>query len=170
MAQPSFDPARWRDIYIDNFQDARQERLFVSSVGFLLTFGITRAVTHYLRRHSRPVVDDTKLQRRHVHHLVWGILLLLGIGYLWLIDVGADRDRHRLTSAATSLGYGVGSALTLDEFALWLNLRDVYWASEGRESVDAVVFVAAFLSVGLVGGRFWRAAGGELGRLFPSGG
>jgi len=166
---PPIDLGRWRDIYARNFRDPRQERLFLSSLGFLLTFGIARAVTHYLRRHARPVVDDTKLQRRHIHHLVWGILLLLGIGYLWLIDVGTDRDEHPALAGATAFGYGVGSALTLDEFALWLNLRDVYWAQEGRESIDAVVLFAALLSVGLWGGPFWREAGKELSRAFPSG-
>ena len=53
--------------------------------------------------------------------------------------------------------YGAASALTLDEFALWLNLEDVYWARQGRESVDAVVLFGAVLSMGLWGGPFFRA-------------
>jgi hypothetical protein len=53
--------------------------------------------------------------------------------------------------------YGAASALTLDEFALWLNLKDVYWTREGRESVDAVVLFGAALSVGLWGGPFFHA-------------
>jgi hypothetical protein len=56
--------------------------------------------------------------------------------------------------------FGVGAALTLDEFALWLNLRDVYWEREGRVSIDAALLFAALLSIGILGGRFFR----ELGR------
>ena len=48
--------------------------------------------------------------------------------------------------------YGIGAASTLDEFALWLNLRDVYWAREGRESIDAVILFGSFLLIGLWGG------------------
>jgi hypothetical protein len=72
---------------------------------------------------------------RHIHHLVWGITLLLVVGYLWMLQVGTGSNQSLvLLGRLTSLLYGVGSALTLDEFALWLNLRDVYWEREGRES------------------------------------
>jgi hypothetical protein len=60
-----------------------------------------------------------------------------------------------------ALLYGVGAALTLDEFALWLNLRDVYWEREGRESIRAVFLFGSLLSMGLWGAPFLR----ELGRL-----
>ncbi len=56
-----------------------------------------------------------------------------------------------------SVLYGVGAALTLDEFALWLNLEDVYWERQGRESIDAVILFGAFLSIGLWGGPFFHA-------------
>jgi hypothetical protein len=65
----------------------------------------------------------------------------------------SPRDQ-RLTSAA----YGLGAALTLDEFALWLNLEDVYWARQGRESVQALMLFGAVLSMGLWGGPFLRSA------------
>jgi hypothetical protein len=45
-----------------------------------------------------------------------------------------------------SILYGVGAALTLDEFALWLNLQDVYWSPQGRSSIDAVILFGALLS------------------------
>ena len=68
----------------------------------------------------------------HLHHLVFGILLLLGFGYLWLAQVGTGIGRSLdWPSRLTALLYGVGAALTLDEFALWLRLEDVYWAREG---------------------------------------
>ena len=53
---------------------------------------------------------------------------------------------------ATAVAYGAGSALTLDEFALWLNLSDVYFAPEGRESIDAVILFGSVLSTGFWGG------------------
>ena len=69
-------------------------------------------------------------------------------------------------SRLTAVQYGIGSALTLDEFALWLNLEDVYWATEGRKSIDAIVLFGALLSVGLWGGPFLRALGREVSRPF----
>ncbi len=89
----------------------------------------------------------------HIHHLVWGILLLLVVGYLWLIEVGTGSN---WIAGVSAILYGVGAALTLDEFALWLNLQDVYWTSTGRQSIDAVLIFAAGLSVGIWGGPFLR--------------
>lgn len=57
--------------------------------------------------------------------------------------------------------YGVGAALTLDEFALWLNLEDVYWHRQGRASIDAVLLFGALLAIGLAGGRFLAAVARE---------
>ena len=57
--------------------------------------------------------------------------------------------------------YGVGAALTLDEFALWLNLQDVYWERQGRESIDAVLLFGALLGIGVIGGRFVAAVARE---------
>jgi hypothetical protein len=68
-------------------------------------------------------------------------------------------------SRSTAVAFGVGAALTLDEFALWLNLQDVYWERQGRESVDAIITFFALLSVGIWGGPFLRAVGRELARL-----
>jgi hypothetical protein len=56
-----------------------------------------------------------------------------------------------------SMGYGVGAALTLDEFALWLNLRDVYWEREGRASLEALALFAAALAVAALGAGFFGA-------------
>jgi hypothetical protein len=90
----------------------------------------------------------------HIHHLVWGILLLLVVGYLWLIEEGVGSG---WAASLTALLFGVGAALVLDEFALWLNLQDVYWEGAGRESIDAVVIFASLLSAGIWGGPFLAA-------------
>ena len=101
----------------------------------------------------------------HLHHLVLGILLFLGVGYLWLAQVGTGIGRSLdWPSRLTALLYGVGAALTLDEFALWLRLEDVYWAREGRESIDAVILFGAFLGVRTWGGRFFHALVREAAR------
>ena len=70
---------------------------------------------------------------RHIHHLVWGILILLLVGYGWLLDLGRSHSPLSIFfSRLMSVSYGVGAALTLDEFALWLDLEpDAYWSSAG---------------------------------------
>jgi hypothetical protein len=89
---------------------------------------------------------------------VWGILLLLLVGYAWLLQIGTGQGRgSRWASRGMSFLYGLGAALTLDEFALWLNLRDVYWDREGRASIDAVLLFGGLLAIGIWGGRFFRA-------------
>jgi hypothetical protein len=72
----------------------------------------------------------------HVHHLVFGIVLLLAMGFVLALQPASPW----LEIAAA--GFGIGAGLTLDEYALWLHLEDVYWAEEGRRSVDAVVIAA----------------------------
>jgi hypothetical protein len=139
-----------KKIYQFHFRSERRERLFLASVAFLVTFAIVRGITHLIRAGVGPFHNVTS-GGLHIHHLVWGILLLLGVGYLWLIEAGTGSN---WLASLTAVAYGVGAALTLDEFALWLNLQDVYWAGAGRESIDAVVIFAALLSVGIWGGPF----------------
>ena len=147
-------------IYRFHFQNERRERLFLASLAFLATFGIVRGITHMIRAGVGPF-HNVASGTLHIHHLVWGILLLLAVGYLWLIEAGVGSG---WISSLTAILFGVGAALTLDEFALWLNLQDVYWASQGRESVDAVVIFAALLSVGIWGGPFAAGVAGHLWR------
>ena len=61
--------------------------------------------------------------------------------------------------------FGVAAALTLDEFALWLNLRDVYWEREGRESFEALALFGSLLAVGAFGWRFWHGVTTELASI-----
>lgn len=104
------------------------------------------------------------MRGRHIHHLVWGILLLLTIDFSWLIQLGTGSPSSSLWgSRLTSMLFGVAAALTLDEFALWLNLRDVYWEREGRESIEALLLFGGLLAVGLLGRPFWHGVFIELG-------
>jgi hypothetical protein len=71
------------------------------------------------------------------------------VGYGWLADLGTgEDDSSLLLSRLMSILYGVGAALTLDEFALWLNLKDVYWSPQGRTSIDAIILFGALLAAG----------------------
>jgi lysyl-tRNA synthetase class 2 len=86
----------------------------------------------------------------HIHHLVWGILLLLVNGYVGVAIHPGDPWRD-----IVAVGFGIGTGLTLDEFALWLDLKDVYWSKQGRRSIDAVMIAAGISGVLLVSLRSW---------------
>lgn len=144
-------------VYRSHFSDARRERLFLASLSFYLTVLIVRSITLAIH-FGVGGLHDIAVHGTHVHHLVWGILLLLIIGYLWLARFGTGDDKSSVWgSRLTAILYGTGAALTLDEFALWLRLEDVYWSPEGRESVRAIILFGALLAVSLQGGRFIRA-------------
>ena len=135
----------------------RRERLFLASVAFYLTVFTVRLITLAIH-FSVGGLHDVSLHGTHVHHLVWGILLLLLVGYIWLAQFGTGSGHGASwASRVTALLYGVGAALTLDEFALWLNLEDVYWSPEGFESIKAMILFGALLLVGVRGGQFIRA-------------
>jgi hypothetical protein len=153
---------RLRDVYTFHFKSERRERLFLASIGFLVTFGIVRLITHAIRAGVGPFHNVTS-GGLHIHHLVWGIFLLLLVGYVWLIETGVGSS---WMASVTAFAFGVGAALTLDEFALWLNLQDVYWAQAGRTSIDAVIIFISLLSVGIWGGPFLRAIAREVVFLF----
>jgi hypothetical protein len=81
----------------------------------------------------------------HVHHLVFGIVLLLAMGFALALQPPSP------WLEIFAAGFGIGAGLTLDEYALWLHLEDVYWAEEGRRSVDAVVIAAVLGGLLLMG-------------------
>src|SRR5438105_10475452 len=136
--------------------------MFLASLSFFLTFSIARGLTLLGRAHDRLKLVIGGV---HVHHLVWGILLLLAVGYLWLIQLDGRSEKASLPlGRLTALLYGAGAALTLDEFALWLRLDDVYWEREGRASIDAVLLFGSLLAIGIWGGRFFRALFKEAAR------
>jgi hypothetical protein len=142
------------ELYTTHFHDGRRERMFLASIAFFLAFAVIRTITHLIRAGRGPF-HDVVTKGGHIHHLVWGILLLLSIGYLWLIQVGTDVGGFRWVSRLTAMLFGVASALTLDEFALWFTFRDVYWEREGRLSIDAVVVFGSLLSIAIWGGPFF---------------
>ena len=153
-------------LYQFHFRNERRERLFLASVAFLITFAIVRAITLTIRLEIGPLRNVTA-GGLHVHHLVWGILLLLVVSYVWLLEVGVGSS---WIASLTAIAFGVGAALTLDEFALWLNLSDVYWERQGRESIDAVLIFGGLLSAGVWGWPFLRGIADHLRHKPQSGG
>ena len=111
--------------------DRPHRRMFLASISFFITFLAVRLLVASIQHHIGPFQYVT-MGGRHIHHLVWGILILLGVGYAYLNELGSGHPRlHLLPAGCMSILYGVGAALTLDEFALWLNLANVYWSPRG---------------------------------------
>ena len=137
--------------------DRPRRRMFIASVSFLLTFVGVRILVRRIVHHEGHV-QWVVLHGHHIHHLVWGILILLLVGYGWLMDLGRSHSQFSIFfSRLMSVGFGVGAALTLDEFSIWLNLEpDSYWSSEGRLNIDAIILFGALLAVGAWGAPFFR--------------
>lgn len=138
------------EAYRDGIVDAGKEPELFVLVAFLLTFGFVRMSTHLIRRGVSWWPGNVEVKGTHVHHLVWGILLLLVVGY-----VGVAMEPASPWQEVLAILFGIGAGLTLDEFALWLNLRDVYWAEEGRRSIDAVIVAAILGALVILGFGVW---------------
>jgi hypothetical protein len=137
--------------------DRPHRRMFLASISFFLTFLAVRLLVASIQHHIGPFQYVT-MGGRHIHHLVWGILLLLVVGYAYMNEAGSRSTPTSLfASRLMAILYGVGAALTLDEFALWLNLANVYWSPQGRESIDAVVLFGSLLAIGTWGSPLFRA-------------
>jgi len=121
---------------------------------FLITFGILRVLTaiiHFDIFPHGPFRNLVTASGLHIHHLFWGILLLMATGF---IALATRAEKWHLRVAII---FGVALGLTLDEFALWLRLADVYWSPEGVESIKAATVVTAFLAVYAFGQPFFHA-------------
>jgi hypothetical protein len=126
---------------------------------FVVTFALLRAITaiiHFELFPHGPFRDLVTKSGLHIHHLFWGILLLMVTGFVALATRAA---RWHLRIAIV---FGIALALTLDEFALWLRLADVYWSPEGLESVKAGATAAAVLALYGFGQPAWHGAAQEL--------
>jgi hypothetical protein len=137
--------------------DRPRRRMFIASASFLLTFLGTRVLVWLIMNNEGPF-QWVFVRGRHIHHLVWGILILLLVGYGWLMDLGRSHSPLSIFySRLMSVSYGVGAALTLDEFAIWLNLQEGdYWSRAGRLSIDAIILFGALLGMGAWGAPFFR--------------
>ena len=131
---------------------------FLVLVSFIATFGFIRMSTHMIKAGVSwwPGNVGTK-GGTHIHHLVFGILALIVFGYL-----GIALDPDSPWREVVAIFFGIGMGLTLDEFALWLNLEDVYWSEKGRQSIDAVIVATCLLLITLLSLQFWVDVGEAL--------
>ena len=134
---------------------------FAMLCSFVGTFALTRFVVRLIRSGRGPF-GNVKVGELHVHHLVPGIVIMLVTGPMEFVIAP-----HGAVRTVLACVFAAGAALTLDEFALWLHLTDVYWEEQGRKSVDAVVMVAGLATLGLlVSNPFARTEGESLWLYF----
>lgn len=151
-------PQRLAYLYRAHLIHNDREDDFLIWSSFSLTFLLVRFITHSIRAHRFTRVFRNfggASGKRHIHHLVFGITGLLTVGY---IATGRHPARPSIRRAE-SLVFGIAAALTLDEFALWLDLQDVYWAKQGRISVDAAILTSTVMGIGVTGRGLFKAIG-----------
>ena len=122
-------PARVRRAYHEELGPGQRSAL-LSWLAFTGTFTGLRLLTYSIRAGKGPF-GNISVGGEHLHHYMWGIGLLSGVG---AIAVRGEEEHRRHPAVAVS--YGAGLALIVDEFALLLDLKDVYWARQGRISID----------------------------------
>jgi lysyl-tRNA synthetase class 2 len=135
------------DAYETGIADRGKEPALFMLLAFLLSFGFIRTSAHMIRAEVSWWPGNVEIGGTHIHHLVWGILLLLVTGYVGF----AFNDLEPPLRDIFAILFGVGMGLTLDEFALWLNLEDVYWSEQGRRSIDAVIVAGVLGLILLLG-------------------
>lgn len=150
-------------LFHQHVRDRPKRRLLLATIGFFSTFALARAAAYAAYRKFGPF-HYIYIHGTHIHHLVWGILLLLIVGFCWLVEVGDGAESSSLFAGRLmSLLYGVGAALTLDELAIWLNLEEgIYWTHRDRASLDAIILFGAALLIALLGRTFAKALSAEL--------
>ncbi len=124
--------------------DTGKQPLLLCAVAFVITFVITRIVVRSIRS-GKGGLKDNVIGGVHIHHAVPGLILMVISG---LAALGAQSIGWQ---SVAGVGFGIGLALVLDEFALILHLEDVYWSEQGRESVNAVLLVGAVIALVLIG-------------------
>lgn len=151
------------ELFHAQVRDRPRRRLLLAAIGFFVTFAVARSMAYAAYRRAGPF-HYVYVGETHIHHLVFGIFLLLVVGFCWLIEVGTGaKSSSLLASRLMSLLYGVAAALTLDEFALWLNVQEgIYWTRRDLVSIDAVILFGAALLIGIWGRDFLKALGVEL--------
>ncbi len=145
--------AKLKQIYREHIQMSGKEARFLVFISFTVTFLLARIIVYGIKYHFLPsfLFGDISVKDTHIHHLVFGIIFLLLAGIIKI----PSKDAHLLKFSF--ILYGVGAALTLDEFSLWLRLDpDAYFGHEGRISIDVVVLFTLFLISTVWFGSFWK--------------
>lgn len=131
---------------------------FLFFVALLGTFGFIRTSTHMIRAQVSWWPGNVSVGGTHIHHLVWGICAMMIFGYVGVVHQPDSPWREIVT-----VFFAIGMGLTLDEFALWVDLKDVYWEKEGRKSVDAMVIAGCVAGMLLVGFSSWLKLADDVG-------
>ncbi|MDQ3103229.1 MAG: hypothetical protein M3Q53_05250 [Actinomycetota bacterium] len=140
------DPASLGSVYQEGIVNAGKEPAFLFLIAFLGAFGFIRTSAHMIRAQVSWWPGNVEVGGTHIHHLVWGILVILISGWISIaIDPGSPGKE------LVAVAFGIGTGLTLDEFALWLELKDVYWSEQGRKSIDAVIVATIVAGLGVLG-------------------
>jgi hypothetical protein len=153
------------DFWNDQLVEHDRQWLFLVLLGLVLSFGFIRLSTRLMRSPRVPwwpgsVVSEGGV---HVHHLVFGIVLMMAAGTISFAGFATDPIYE-----ICAFAFGVGIGLTIDEFALWVHLDDVYWAKEGRASVDAAVIATALMGLVLLGVRPFEVETGSAGAVIAT--
>jgi hypothetical protein len=151
-------------LHLHHHLGPRRERAMFATLGFLVALAITRGTTTILHVNGAGANGGIIVGGVHIHHFVFGMVGLLAIGYTWLLLFGVEPPSRR-AFRWTAIAYGVCGALILDEFALWLNLKDVYWERQGHESVQALELFGSLLLWVVLIAPFARAVWRELRRV-----
>ena len=142
--------------------DYRRRAAMRMLIAFIVTFGVVRLLTFAIHNNLGPfhdiVIGGGAGGSLHIHHYMWGLALLAVCGF-FALSLEAARWHPVL-----AIPFGIGLALVLDEFALLLQLKDVYWAQQGRISVDIGIIVAAALLLYYLGQCFWHEVAAEIRR------
>jgi len=120
----------------------------VGRIAFLVSFLAIRTIAR-LTRSVSWWPGGVQSGGVHLHHLVWGICLILVSAFIAFAAAPLRAPWWHIDAVI----FGIGAGFTLDEFALWVHLKDVYWTREGRSSVDAVVVAVAFAGLVVAGTR-----------------
>jgi hypothetical protein len=135
------------DFWNDQLVAHDRQGVFLVLVGFVGSFAFIRMSTRMIRAEVSWWPGNIESEGGlHVHHLVFGIITMMVAGTIGFAAFG-----HSPLTEICAFFFGVGAGLTIDEFALWVYLEDVYWARQGRSSIDATVIAAAMIGLIVVG-------------------
>jgi lysyl-tRNA synthetase class 2 len=152
------------DFWNDQLVEHGRQWVFLVLLGFVGSFAFIRMSTRLMRSPRVPWWPGSiETGGVHVHHLVFGIVLMMAAGAISFGGFATD-----VIYGICALFFGIGAGLTIDEFALWVHLDDVYWAEEGRQSIDATVLAVGALSLILLGVRPFEVDTGDAGQVILS--
>ena len=158
----------WNDVVADFWSDQvvreHREGVFLVLVGFIGSFAFIRISTRLMRSPRVPWwPGSVSTGGVHVHHLVFGIVAMMAAGAISFAGFAVSPIYE-----ICALVFGIGIGLTIDEFALWVHLDDVYWSEDGRRSIDATVIAASVLGLILIGVRPFDFDDGSPGAVIGS--